>query len=239
MVREGFSGLGETFVSEPGYDKVHRRPSYFSRIPQQSGRDVPGKEARLFSILDTIDPWWMTWVIIPVLIFLARLCDVSVGTIRIIMLNRGRRSIAPVLGFVEVLIWLIAIRQIFQHLDNAAAFLAYALGFAAGTMVGMSLENKLAIGNVAIRVITSEDARDLIDKLSESKFGVTSFAAEGVNGKVRLIFSIAARKQLGRALEIINELHPKAFISISDVRSVSEGVFPERPYRFGMIRKGR
>ena len=57
MVREGFSGLGETFVSEPGYDKVHRRPSYFSRIPQQSGRDVPGKEARLFSILDTIERW--------------------------------------------------------------------------------------------------------------------------------------------------------------------------------------
>ncbi len=181
----------------------------------------------------------MTWIVIPVLIFLARLCDVSVGTIRIIMLNRGKRSVAPILGFVEVLIWLVAIRQIFQHLDNIAAFTAYALGFAAGTMVGMTIESKLAFGNVAIRVITSDDARDLIEKLSESKFGVTSFAAEGVNGKVRLIFSIAARKQLPRALEIINELHPRAFISVSDVRSVSEGVFPERSYRFGMLRKAK
>lgn len=181
----------------------------------------------------------MTWVVIPSLIFLARLCDVSVGTIRIIMLNRGKRSIAPVLGFVEVLIWLIAIREIFQHLDNIAAFMAYALGFAGGTMVGMAIENKLAIGTVAIRVITTEDARDLIDRLSEYHFGVTSFAAEGVNGKVRLVFSIAARKQLGRAMEIIQGLHPTAFVSVSDVRSVSEGFFPERSYRFGTLRKSK
>lgn len=193
----------------------------------------------MFAYLDAIDPWWMTWVITPSLIFLARLVDVSVGTIRIIMLNRGRRAIAPVLGFVEVLIWLVAIRQIFQHLDNVVAFFGYALGFAAGTLVGMTLEGKMAIGMAAVRVITAEDARDLISRLAESEFGVTSFAAEGVNGKVRLLFTIVPRKKLEYALDLIRETHPRAFISVSDVRSVSEGFFPETGYRFGVIRKGK
>lgn len=181
----------------------------------------------------------MTWVVIPILIFVARLVDVGLGTIRIIMLNRGRRAIAPILGFVEVLVWLIAIRQIFQHLDNIAAFFGYACGFAAGTVVGMVIEDKLALGMVAVRVITAEDARDLIVRMSESDFGVTSFAAEGVNGKVRLLFTITRRKQLDRVLEIIRDTHPRAFITVSDVRSVSEGVFPQNRYRFGFLRKGK
>ena len=193
----------------------------------------------MFSLLDSIDPWWMTWFVIPVLIFLARMCDVGLGTIRIIMLNRGRKKLAPMLGFLEVLIWLVAIREIFQHLDNVAAFLGYALGFAAGTVVGMTIEDKLAIGMVAVRVITAEDARDLIVKLSESDFGVTSFAAEGVSGKVRLLFTITPRKKLDHALDIVRTTHPRAFISVSDVRSVSEGVFPERRYRFGFLRKAK
>lgn len=190
-------------------------------------------------MLDAIDPFWMTWLVIPIIIFLARMIDVGLGTIRIIMLNRGRRVLAPMLGFMEILVWLVALRQIFRHLDNIAAFLAYALGFAAGTIVGMWIEDKLAIGMVAVRAITSEDARDLIIRLSESEFGVTSFAAEGVNGKVRLLFTITPRKQLGKALDIIRDTHPRAFISVSDVRSVSEGFYPERPYRFGVLRKGK
>ena len=179
----------------------------------------------------------MTWVVIPFLIFLARVVDVGLGTVRIILLNRGRRALAPALGFLEVLIWLIAIRQIFQHLDNVAAFFGYALGFAAGTAIGMAIEEKLAIGMVTLRVITAEDARDLIVSMNESDFGVTSFAAEGVSGRVRLLFTIVRRKDLDRALDIVRDSHPRAFISISDVRSVSEGVFPPKPYRFGFLRK--
>jgi uncharacterized protein YebE (UPF0316 family) len=186
-----------------------------------------------------IDPTVMTFIIIPFLIFLARLLDVSIGTIRIIMLNRGRRLLAPALGFVEVLVWLIAIRQIFHHLDNVVAFFAYAAGFAGGTMVGMIIEEKLAIGTVAIRAITPEDARDLMARLNAADFGVTSFGAEGVKGNVRLIFAIVRRKELPQALEIIRELHPRAFVTVSDVRTVSEGVFPVRPMRFGFPRHGK
>jgi uncharacterized protein YebE (UPF0316 family) len=184
----------------------------------------------------SIDPMVMTFIVIPFLIFLARLIDVSIGTVRIIMLNRGRRLIAPALGFVEVLIWLLAIREIFQHLDNVIAFFAYAAGFAGGTMVGMLIEEKLAIGTVAVRAITTDDARDLMARLSAADFGVTSFGAEGVKGNVRLIFIIVRRRELPEALEIIRSLHPRAFVTVSDVRTVTEGVFPEHRMRFGFPR---
>lgn len=183
------------------------------------------------SLADMTSAEISAWIITPLLIFSARMCDVGLGTLRIIMLSRGRKVIAPALGFVEIMIWLIAIRQIFQHLDNIAAFFAYAAGFSAGTAVGILIEEKLALGMVSIRVITTEDARDLVEELAASDFGVTSFAAEGVAGRVRLHFTIVRRKHLRRALDIIRQLHPTAFISVSDVRSVSEGVFPESSYR--------
>lgn len=179
------------------------------------------------------------WILTPLLIFTARLIDVGLGTVRIIMLARGRKLIASGLGFIEVLIWLVAIRQIFHHLDNVAAFFAYAAGFAAGTAVGMLIEEKLAIGLVSIRIITDEDARDLTSKLAAAEFGVTSFAAEGVAGRVRLHFTIVRRKDLRRALDIVRERHPEAFISVSDVRTVSEGFFPETSPRLRFPSFGR
>ncbi|MGA7616662.1 MAG: DUF2179 domain-containing protein [Thermoanaerobaculia bacterium] len=176
------------------------------------------------------------FVLTPALIFLARICDVSVGTVRIIALSRGQRLLAPFLGFFEVLIWLIAIQQIFQHLDNAAAYIAYAAGYATGNVVGMWLEDRLALGLIAVRVITNEDSTDLIERLGAAKFGVTSMAARGVSGNVRLVFMVIPRKIARRALEIVRETHPKAFISISDVRSASEGHFPAMEGRFPDMR---
>lgn len=191
--------------------------------------------------MEFFSPWTQQWIVVPLMIFVARMLDVGIGTFRIIMISRGKRLIAPALGFIEILIWLLAIRQIFQHLDNPVAFVAYALGFAAGTHFGMALESRLAMGLVSLRVITSEDARDLVSRLSESDFGVTSFAAEGVAGRVRLHFTILPRRKLTDALAIIAETHPTAFISVADVRSAREGVFPEekRLIGFGKFRKGK
>lgn len=185
------------------------------------------------------------WLLTPLLIFLARICDVSIGTIRIISLARGHRFLAPVLGFFEILIWLIAIRQIFQHLDNPAAFVAYAAGFAAGNFVGMKIEERLALGMVAVRLITSENATSLVSALSEADYGVTTFAAQGVTGEVRLIFMIIKRKDLDRVMALVDRFRPGAFVTISDVRSVSQGVFPEAQFRVGgrsfpgFFRKGK
>ncbi|HVR44558.1 MAG TPA: DUF2179 domain-containing protein [Thermoanaerobaculia bacterium] len=170
------------------------------------------------------------WLLTPLLIFLARVCDVTIGTIRIISLSRGRRVFAPILGFFEILIWLFAIRQIFAHVDQIPAFVAYAAGFAAGNFVGILIEDKIALGHLAIRAITADDASDLIRALRAANYGVTTVAAEGQSGKVQLIFMVILRKEYERVMEMIARTHPKAFVSVSDVRAASEGVFPRREY---------
>jgi uncharacterized protein YebE (UPF0316 family) len=168
------------------------------------------------------------WLLTPLLIFLARIFDVTIGTIRIISLSRGRRILAPILGFFEVLIWLFAIRQIFANLEHISAFIAYAAGFAAGNLVGMLIEEKLALGHLALRLITAADATPLVERLRAEQFGVTTVAAQGQTGAVQLIFMVIERREYDRVMEIVRKLQPNAFVSVSDVRSASEGVFPGR-----------
>lgn len=169
------------------------------------------------------------WAVLPFLIFCMRIIDVSIGTIRIIYVSRSMIYLAALCGFFEILIWLVSITQIMQNLDNYLTYLAYAGGFAAGNFVGIYLENRLAVGTVAVRAITHTDATDLIEHLAKEDFGVTSMAASGVAGEVRLVFSVVKRKDLPKALEIIKRFNPRAFISVEDVRSVREGYFPGRP----------
>jgi len=173
-----------------------------------------------------IDSPLFTWVILPSLIFLARVCDVTIGTVRIMLLTKGRKILAPILGFIEVLIWLLAIRQIFNHLTNVACYLAFAGGFAMGNYVGMLIEERLAIGLDVIRIITKKDAGELIHYLKDEGYGVTSIDAEGTTGKVNVIFTIVNRKEVGKVVKIINKFNPKAFYSVEEIRAVSEGVFP-------------
>ena len=87
-----------------------------------------------------------TFIILPILIFIARVCDVSIGTMRIIFISRGAKILAPLLGFFEILIWLVAIGKVMQNLDNIACYVAYAGGFATGNFVGIRIEEKLAMG---------------------------------------------------------------------------------------------
>ena len=138
------------------------------------------------------------------------------------------RGIAPMIGFFESLIWLLAIGQIMQSLTNAGLYLAYATGFAIGNYVGIYLEEKIAIGLLCVRTITNEDATELIEYLKEKEFGVTSVSASGISGQVRLILSVIKRRDLQDMISIINEKMPRAFISIEDVRSASEGYFPQK-----------
>lgn len=98
-----------------------------------------------------------TWIGLPLLIFFARVFDVSLGTLRIIFTARGRRYLAPLLGFVEVFIWIVIVSQITRGADNLAAYLAYAAGFAAGNYVGIWIDNRLAIGNLILRMILPDE----------------------------------------------------------------------------------
>ena len=164
--------------------------------------------------------------ILSALIFLARICDVTLGTMRIAFIARGHRYLAPLVGFFEVLIWLVALRQIMQNLTNPFFYVSYAGGFAAGTFVGLWVEERMAIGSRIIRVITRQDARELIEALREADYGVTSIDAEGVEGRVQILFSVLKRQDLDNFIEIVDRYAPRAFYSIEDLRAVSEGVFP-------------
>jgi uncharacterized protein YebE (UPF0316 family) len=167
-------------------------------------------------------------VLLGALIFMARICDVSLGTMRITFISRGHKSLAPIVGFFEVLIWLVALRQIMANLTNVFYYVSYAGGFATGTFVGLWIEERMAIGNRIIRVITRQDATELIASLREADYGVTSIDASGVDGHVHLLFSIIKRQDLPRFIERVEKFNPRAFYSIEDVRFVSEGVFPAR-----------
>lgn len=162
------------------------------------------------------------------LIFMARICDVSLGTMRIAFISRGHKVLAPVVGFFEVLIWLIALRQILQDLTNVFYYVSYAGGFAAGTFVGLWIEERMAIGNRIIQVITRQDATELIESLRLAGYGVTSLSAQGIDGHVHLLFSVIKRQDIDTFITIVERLNPRAFYSIEDVRFVSEGVFPAR-----------
>ena len=170
------------------------------------------------------------YIIIPVMIFLARICDVSIGTMRIIFVSKGKKNIAPVLGFFEVLIWITAISKIMQNLDNYINYVAYAAGFATGNFIAMIIEEKLAMGIQMIRVFAHERGRDLVQILNSNGFGATSVEAHGAIEKVHLVYSIVHRHELANVLELINEFNPKAFFTIEDVKSVNEGIFtPRKP----------
>jgi len=161
-----------------------------------------------------------------VLIFLARICDVSIGTVKIICISRGHKLIVPILGFIEVLIWLVVMVKIIQNLNNVFCYLGFAGGFATGNYVGMYIEQKMAIGSVIFRIISRQESQGLIDALRQRGYGATIIKAEGASGDVSIIYTIVKRHSIGGVEEIVKQFNPKAFYSVEDVRYVSEGVFP-------------
>ena len=174
------------------------------------------------------------WVILPALIFCARICDVSLGTIRVIFISKGIKYLAPAIGFFEVIIWLLAIGQVMNNLTNVASYIAYGGGFAMGTLIGMLIEEKISLGLTSVRIITNEDPAQLVNYLRSQNYGVTSVNGEGAKGQVKMVFSIIRRQDLTRVVEVIRRCNPGAFYSVEDVKSVSEGVFPEERRRFSI-----
>jgi uncharacterized protein YebE (UPF0316 family) len=163
-----------------------------------------------------------SFVILPSLIFFARIAEVSVNTIRIIYMLGGRRITATVLGFFEAFIWLIAIRQIFQHLDNWASYLTYPGGFAAGILVGMIIEEKIAYGKVIVRIITPDEVLPLIQFLSDRKFRYTRVEAEGHRGRETLVFTVLKREKLDELIDKLKVILPKAFYTVEAVRIAND-----------------
>jgi uncharacterized protein YebE (UPF0316 family) len=171
------------------------------------------------------DSGLFSYLLMPILIFLARICDVSIGTMRIIFVSKGKRNLAPILGFFEVLIWITAISKIMQNLDNYINYIAYAAGFATGNFVGMIIEEKLAMGIQMIRVFAHERGSELVQALNSGGYGATVVDAHGARERVNLIYTIVHRNELANVLEVINRFNPKAFYTIEDIKAVNEGIF--------------
>jgi uncharacterized protein YebE (UPF0316 family) len=177
----------------------------------------------MFPIFDSP---FVTWVVIPLLIALARIIDVTLGTMRIIYISRGMKFLAPLFGFFEILVWLVAIGQIMKNLNNPVYYLAYAVGFAVGNLLGIFVEERLAVGRVILRIITQKDATELVKHLRSSGYGVTAVNAEGAKGPVKLLFTVIDRDKTESVVESVQTFNPKAFYSIEDGRLVREGIFP-------------
>jgi len=183
---------------------------------------------------------WFVLTVVPLLIFLARVVDVTIGTMRVIFLTRGRKYLAGLLGFFESLIWIVALSQVMHNLTNWLTYLAFSLGFASGNMVGVMIEERIALGNLIIRIITRREANELVQALRREGYAVTAVDAEGGTGPVKVLFNILSRKKLPQVVDLIKRYNPNAFYTIEDLRFVKDTTIPAGPRparRAGVFRK--
>jgi uncharacterized protein YebE (UPF0316 family) len=172
---------------------------------------------------------------LPALVFVAELCVVTLSTLRIIFIARGKKLLAPAVGFFEVAIWLFAIGQVMQNLSDPGCFLGFAGGFTLGNYLGMLTERWLALGTVSVRTVTHRDATGLIRELQAARFGVTSLDAEGARGPVKVVLTVVPRRELDAVLLRIRAFDPQAFFSVDDVQQAGPGIFPERKRLRGLL----
>lgn len=156
--------------------------------------------------------------VVPLLIILARIVDVSLGTVRSLLANKGHKKVAPIIGFFEVIIWVAAVSQVMQHLNHWQNYVAYGLGYALGNFLGIFIEEKIALGNSVVRIITNEKAHDLAKILVEKGFRVSLINGQGNNGKVSIIFLLVKRRTLKSLIPLIKEHNPLAVYSVEDIR---------------------
>lgn len=151
------------------------------------------------------------------LIFLTRLTDVTIGTLRISMLVRGYRQIAGVLSFIEALLWLFATSKAIQGIDDPLKFLAFGAGFASGTLLGSTIDGWLALGSCVIRVIAPVESPQVADTLREMGLDITVVNATGATGDARLTFGIIPKRKQKYILKTISAINPNALVSIDAV----------------------
>jgi uncharacterized protein YebE (UPF0316 family) len=175
--------------------------------------------------MDFVHTEFFKWVMLPLIIFIARTCDVTLATLRNVFISKGMRHVVPFIGFFEVLIWLVSIRQIMQHLDNPMTYLGFAGGFAMGTYVGLRIESRLALGMQVLRIITQGEPLTLILALQTANIGMTIIDGHGAKGPVKVIYTIVRRKDIELVRKLINTHQPNAFYTIEDIRIAKQGVF--------------
>ncbi|MEW5784162.1 MAG: DUF2179 domain-containing protein [Bacillota bacterium] len=167
----------------------------------------------------------LPYIVTCIFIFFSRIFDVSLGTLRIIYLTRGQSKLAAAIGFVEVMIYVVALSMVLGNLDRPLNVIIYGLGFAAGTYVGSLIEEKVAVGYVSVQVISMNNGGDLEGTLRSLGFGVTSVECYGKDGPHRILHILMKRKALPNFLKDLRVLDRQAFISIADTRKIMGGYF--------------
>jgi uncharacterized protein YebE (UPF0316 family) len=163
---------------------------------------------------------------LPLVIFVAELCVVTISTMRVIFVARGMKILAPVLGFFEVATWLFAIGQIMQNLSDLGCYIAFAAGFTLGNYLGVILEKKLAIGSVVVHITSKKDVADLVEGLRAAAYGVTTMDARGATGPVQVVFTVIKRRELDNVVAIIKSFDANAFYSVNELQTAASGIFP-------------
>lgn len=165
----------------------------------------------------------------PLLIFCLRVVDVSMATTRTLLIVRGARRIVPVIGFAEAMIWVLAVGSAIRHLDSGWHLLGYGAGFATGNVVGLWIEDRLALGVATIMAVSPQRGGELADALRAEGVGATQLAGYGKDGPVGVIYSTVRRREVRRVLGILHRVDPNAFITVEEPRSVQRGwMFPLR-----------
>ncbi|SET39000.1 Uncharacterized protein YebE, UPF0316 family [Natronincola peptidivorans] len=158
-------------------------------------------------------------------IYFAKVSDVTLATVRMIMVVKGRRIQAALIGFVEIIIFILAIGKVLADLDNPFNVIAYALGFATGNYMGIYVEEKMALGSIIAQVITQGGSVSLVERFREEGFGVTVVESYGREGMQHLLNITMQRKNLGKFYQILDEHDKKAFVTVTDARAIKGGYF--------------
>mgnify|MGYP000955470611 CR=1 FL=1 len=187
----------------------------------------------MFDFLD-IYPW-----ILPFIIFFGRICDVSLGTLRIIFVSKGEKYKAPIVGFFEVFIWIVIISQVLSRANDLVSYLSYAGGYAAGNFVGILIEQRIAFGVILFRVFTQKDGLELTKELNAKGFGSTCISGQGAVSKVDVVESVFDRKFEKNVETIVRDFDPNAFYIVEDIRSKQRGIFGRTSSIFRYGRPGK
>ncbi len=164
----------------------------------------------------------------PIVIFALRIVDVSLATLRMLMIMRGRKSIAPLIGFFEVLIWIFAVGTAIRFLHSHLHLIGYAGGFAMGNVVGPWIEEKMALGTAAVRVVSQDGGKKIADALRARGFGVTQLVGHGRDGRVEVLYAVMRRRDVPRVLHHVTVRDPDAFVTIEEPRAIHRGWLMER-----------
>lgn len=171
---------------------------------------------------------FIDFVFLPLMIFIARVSDVTLATVKLMFVVNNARRFAALLGFFEALITILALSRIMQDASNMAAYMMYAAGFAAGTYIGMRIEEKLAYGSVVIRIISKKIPDSLLEHLAASQYRYSMVDANDQSGNTQILFTVCKRSQVGTFLKNLESIAPEALYTIEGVKQVSHDLLPEQ-----------